>query len=133
MTSMVELERLSSKVVSEAIVRRFWNRVWNAGQLEILKDLVAENCTFYCGGNPIESRANLIEWIKQFREKIDDFKFITEDLFAYNQKVVTRWRIQGFNNGFCDNYSSGEPIELTGITIFKLEGNQIKKGWIEKS
>ena len=133
MTSTAELERLSTKVVSEAIVRRFWNKVWNAGQLEIIKELVAENCTFYCGGNAIENRADLIEWIEHFRETIDEFKFVIEDLFAYNQKVVTRWRILGVNNGFCEEYSMGESLELTGITIFKLEGNQIKKGWIEKS
>ena len=130
---MVELERLSTKVVGEAIVRRFWNRVWNAGQLEILEDLVAENFTFYCGGNPIENRENLIGWSNPFREEINEFKFSIEDLFAYNQKVVTRWRIQGYNNGFCEEYSTGERIEMTGITIFKLEGNKIVKGWIEKS
>ncbi|MEA5500688.1 MAG: ester cyclase [Limnoraphis robusta] len=133
MTSMVELERLSAKVVNEAIVRRFWNRVWNAGQLEVINELVSENCTLYCGGNPIESREKLMNLIKQFRKDIINFKFLIEDLFVYNQKVVTRWKIKGLNNGFSKEISKGEPIELTGITIFELEGNTIKKGWLEKS
>ncbi len=133
MTSIAELERLSTRVVSEAIVRRFWNRVWNAGQLEIFKELVTENCLFYCGGNAIETQSKMINLIKQFRKEIKNFEFIIEDLFAYNQKVVTRWRIQGINNGFSEESSKGEPIELTGITIFELEGNKIKKGWLEKS
>ena len=71
--------------------------------------------------------------IKQFRKDIINFKFLIEDLFVYNQKVVTRWKIQGLNNGFSKEISKGEPIELTGITIFELEGNTIKKGWLEKS
>lgn len=133
MTSTAELERLSTRVVSEAIVRRFWNRVWNAGQLEIFKELVTENCLFYCGGNTIETQSKMINLIKQFRKEIKNFEFIIEDLFAYNQKVVTRWRIKGINNGFSEESSKGEPIQLTGITIFELEGNKIKKGWLEKS
>ncbi len=132
-TSVVELERLSTKVVNEAIVRRFWNKVWNAGQLEILNELVTENCTFYWGGNRIQSRSTLRNWIQQFRKKITDLEFIIEDLFVYNQKVVTRWTIRGLNHDFSTEIPRGEAIDLTGITLFDLEGNKIQKAWIENS
>ncbi|MDY7024664.1 MAG: ester cyclase [Cyanobacteriota bacterium] len=131
--SMAEIERLTTRVVNEAIVRRFWNKVWNAGQLNLVSELVAEDFTFCWGGSAVRDSAKLISHIQEFRNKIDNFKLMIEDLFVHNHKVVTRWKIQGLNNGLVEKIANQEPIELTGITIFSIEGRKIKKAWIEKS
>ena len=53
-----------------------------------------------------------------------------EDLIAEGDKVVTRWRARGTHQGELMGIPpSGNPVEVTGITIHRIEGGKVVETW----
>jgi predicted ester cyclase len=53
-----------------------------------------------------------------------------EDLMAEGDKVVTRWRARGTHQGELMGIPpSGNPVEVTGITVDCIEGGKVVETW----
>lgn len=116
---------------NEYLIRRFWREVWNEGQLDVIRDYAAQDFTLHASSRLIGPRDEFTDWVRDFQNTVADLQFITHDVFAIGDKVVSRWTMQGRNNGIFDLPPDGEMVLLTGITIFRLEHGLMKEGWIE--
>ena len=67
-----------------------------------------------------------------YRQAFPDLKTTTEDLIAEGDEVVVRWTTSGSHQGETEAFGppTGKRMEITGITIQRLDGNgKIVEGW----
>jgi steroid delta-isomerase-like uncharacterized protein len=64
------------------------------------------------------------------RQAFPDLQITVEDQIAEGDKVATRWRGRGTHQGdFLGIPSTGRPMEIAGITIFRLADGKIVESW----
>lgn len=73
-------------------------------------------------------RKQWLEFDKAFLSACPDLKFIVRDQFCEGNKVVTHWSCAGTHRAdFFGNPATGNAIQLTGISIDRIENGKIKE------
>jgi predicted ester cyclase len=52
---------------------------------------------------------------------------------AAGDKVVSRWVTRGTNNGIFGLPPTGEPVEFSGIAIWRISADRLSECWVERS
>jgi predicted ester cyclase len=112
--------------------RRVIEEAFGGGKLEILDEVCAEG---FVDHDPIQGDQDL-EGVKRtiggYREAFPDLTFTIEEIFAADDKVVTRWRAEGtFENEFMGQqptHEKGDPVTGIGIDRFDADG-KIVEAW----
>lgn len=118
------------------LVNQFWSTVWNPPyDLEAVDALVAEDFVITSAGKDIRSRDTFKDWIVGFQSKITELQLFPLETFANpdGSRVVSRWKIDGKNNGIMGTAADGQPIELTGIAIWEVANGKLTHNWVERS
>ena len=107
------------------VVERWTNEVWNSGRLELVPELVAENCLRHDPGKPPRtvSVAENLERIASFRKQIPDLHFRNDDLVADGDRVVARFTMTG------SDPEKDERFVFSGIEIFRVVAGRIVETW----
>ena len=68
--------------------------------------------------------------VKMNNDAFDDWHFTVHDLICDGDKVVARYTGSGVHtNPFMGETPTNNEVQLDGISIFIIEGNQIVKDW----
>jgi limonene-1,2-epoxide hydrolase len=121
---------------SVEIVEHFWKSVWQERNPEAVEHLVAEDFTITSGGISIHGRAEFKKWVAAFLASINDFEFHIVETFqnAEGDRVASRWRITGKNNGFMGLEPCQTPFEMTGTAIWHVrEDGLLQHNWVERN
>jgi steroid delta-isomerase-like uncharacterized protein len=118
---------------NKALARRFMDEVYNEGNVNFIDEVVASNLVVHDPTSP-EGMTSGVQSAKQFvevyRNAFPDIQMTVEDLIAEGDKVVTRWRARGTHQGELMGIPpSGNPVEVTGITIDRIEGGKVVETW----
>src|SRR5215203_5500501 len=112
--------RAISAEENKALVRREQQELWNhTGELHAADELFA---------------ADQAEAAKHqaadFRQGFPDVVSTIEDIIAEGDKVVARWRSRATHQGeYMGTPASGKEVQLTGISIYRIEGGKIAEEW----
>jgi steroid delta-isomerase-like uncharacterized protein len=119
---------------NKAIVRRFFEEVYNRGNLEVADELMASD---FVDHDMLPGQQSGVEGYKRSvaeqRAASSDLRFSIEDMFAEGDKVVTR----SIGSGTHDRGElmgvppTGKRITVSNITITRLEGGKIVEEWTE--
>lgn len=121
---------------SVEIVENFWREVWQARNPDAVDAFVAEDFTITSGGVDIHSRAEFKKWVAAFLSKINDFEFHIVESFQNEagDRVASRWRFTGKNNGFLDTEPCQSPIEMCGTAVWEVrEDGLLQHNWVERN
>lgn len=121
---------------SVEIAENFWRQVWQSRNPEAVDRLVAEDFAITSGGVVIRSRADFKKWVAAFLASIDDFRFEVIETFQNESgdRVVSRWRVTGRNNGFMGSEPCQSPIDMTGTAVLHVrEDGLIQHNWVERN
>jgi steroid delta-isomerase-like uncharacterized protein len=118
---------------NKELARRWFEEVWNKGNMDFVDEVVASNLVVHDPSTP-EGMSSGVESAKQFvevyRDAFPDIQLTVEDLLAEGDKVVTRWTARGTHQGELMGIPpSGNPVEATGITIDRIEGGKVVETW----
>ncbi|MDN7486503.1 ester cyclase [Burkholderia sp. AU45274] len=125
-----------SKRNSVEIVEHFWREVWQARNPDAVDALVAEDFAITSGGVVIRSRAAFKAWVAAFLASIDDFRFDVVETFQNEagDRVASRWRVTGKNNGFMGSAPCGSPIDMTGTAVWHVrDDGLLQHNWVERN
>jgi len=117
---------------NKAMDRRFYEEVWNGGNLAVVDEFVAAN---YVDHDPQPTGAlEGVEGIKQsvtmYRTAFPDAHFTIEDQIAEGDLLVTRWRARGTHQGpLMGIPPTGKPAMVTGISITRWASGKVVEGW----
>jgi predicted ester cyclase len=112
-----------------ALVRRFWQEVWNEGKLELLDDLF----------DPAVAELHRA-FISRTLSAFSDSQVTIEDEIAEGDRVVTRYSWRAVHTGVWDLTLSDFPMQVPptgkavwdrGIGIFRISEGKVVENWVE--
>jgi len=117
---------------NKALHRRFFEELFNQGNLERADELVAAN---YVNHNPAPGETPGLEGLKQFvttlRTAFPDIQFTLDDQIAEGDRVTTRFTATGTHQAeFAGIPATGKPIRITAINIHRVAEGKIQEGWL---
>ena len=117
---------------NEAVVRRYFEEVWDKGRFEALKDLVTAGYVDHDPAVPETRRGpqGVREVVGYYRNAFPDLRFTLEEVRAAGDRVVARWKAQGTHKGELMGIPpTKKQVAITGITISRLEHGRIAESW----
>lgn len=117
---------------NKAVIRRFLEEVFSAGNLELVDELFA---TAYVLHNPsvsgeVRGPEGMKQYVNMYRNAFPDTRFTVEDQIAEGDEVVTRWTFRGTHQGELMGIPpTGKRVTITGIAINRLSGGKIEEQW----
>lgn len=112
---------------NKAIVRRFFDEVWNGQRLEVVDEVFAP--TVLLGGQPVP-RDTIKQVVATRRAAFPDIQVTVDDQVAEGDKVSTRrtWRAthQGPYRGIA---ATGKRVTWSQISIVRLVDGKIVEDW----
>jgi steroid delta-isomerase-like uncharacterized protein len=115
-------------------VEQFCNQVWNKGKLAVANEFLTANCVCDDPFTPAGDREALKRHVAQLRLAFPDLRLRIEDMVAEEDKVVTRWSLQGTYEGTLPAVGirpTGEEVRITGISIYRFKDSKIVEIWQE--
>jgi len=118
---------------NKALVRRYWEDVWNKGNLALLDELIATDFDGHpLPGEPDFGRgpAGQKQLVEMYRTAFPDLRMTIEDMTAEGDRVVVRWIARGTQTGEMMGIpATGKPTTVTGMFLNRLAADKIAEGW----
>jgi len=117
---------------NKQVVRRLIEEGWNQGKVNVVSELLANNCRFHDEVFP-----HLTSGVDNFRRHIEtcragfpDLKFAIDDTIAERDEVVIHWTARGTHKGqFLGMPATNKKASVSGTSIYRLEGSKIVEEW----
>jgi hypothetical protein len=125
-----------TKRSSIEVVENFWREVWSSKNPDAVDQLVAEDFAITSGGVEIRTREAFKRWVASFLASINDFEFKVLETFQNEagDRVASRWRVTGKNNGFMGMEPCQTPFEMTGTAVLHVrDDGLLQHNWVERS
>jgi steroid delta-isomerase-like uncharacterized protein len=114
---------------NKALIRQFFEQVWNRGSAEAIDRFIAENAA----GNDADfgtGREGFKRQWRKWREAFPDLHFEIEEIVAEGDTVVTRWTLTGTQTGpFLGIPATGRSIRVGGMSLDHLENSVLVSGF----
>ena len=119
---------------NKALVRRWFDEVWNKGRADVIEELFDENGIAHGlsddPANPIKGPRDYRPFYEIFRQAFPNIIIVVEDMVAEGDKVAARCSVRGRHEGeFLGRAATQSPVEITGITIVRIDNGKIVEAW----
>lgn len=124
----------TSEEENAEMARLFHEEAINAGNLEILSEILAPDVVHHAaGGFPdVTDAAGVIGMMSQFPPAFSDLHYSIDFLVVDDEMVVERYTASGTQDGPLGALQpTGRKATWTGINIFRIECGQIAEIWSE--
>jgi predicted ester cyclase len=114
----------------------FVQKTLNERNLAVTTEFIAENSIHHeLGDVPEEFRGGpraMAMFLDLYLRAFPDLKVTVEDAMADRDRVVTRWRLEGTQDGPLMGIApSGRRVSIEGIRIDRLAGGKIVESWMQ--
>jgi steroid delta-isomerase-like uncharacterized protein len=116
-----------------ALMRRWFQEVWNEGRGQTIYDLLDENCVALGQDQPgveIHGPEGFVALYDRIRSAFPDIQIAIDDIFGVDDKVTVRWSAAMTHTG---NHlgipATKKLVRITGITITRFANEKIIQGW----
>jgi steroid delta-isomerase-like uncharacterized protein len=117
---------------NKALVRRYYEAMWNRWDLSLVDALIGEGLTFRGSlGIAVQGREGFRDYMGAVRRAFPDFHNRIEELVAEGDKVVVRLTYTGTQRGELFGIApTGKRVAYAGVAIFRIEAGRIAEGWV---
>ncbi len=127
--------RAMSLEENKALVRRFYEEVWNRGNVDVAKDLFADDYVRHdlrpTQGEP--SGAGQAKIAADFRRAVPDLSFHVDLIVAESDLVAARWTSEGTHTGPWGTLEpSGKHARFSGVNFFRIRDGKIVEIWNQR-
>jgi steroid delta-isomerase-like uncharacterized protein len=115
-----------SAEANASTARRILDEAWNQGNLGVLDELCTPDCVDHDLSMHEETTglAANKDRILAYRTAMSDVHVTIDDMFANDDRVVTRWHASGTNDGeLMGNPATHRHIEITGMSIDRFDSD----------
>jgi steroid delta-isomerase-like uncharacterized protein len=114
----------------KAIVRRYYDEIWNKGDVAVIDELMAPEYQNIDPATPnggiVHGREGMRQLVEGYRATFPDIHFAISDQFAEGDIVVSRWVASGTMRGPLNGFpATGRNGAVTGITLSRFAGDLI--------
>jgi steroid delta-isomerase-like uncharacterized protein len=114
------------------VIRRYFEEVWNAGELDVLDALIAPDYVNHSPGLPDmpSGPAGLKPIARAMREAFPDLHYEIEDIIVDGDRVCVRTTLTGTHRGdFFGIPASGRSVRVSQIQIERIVDGRIVEHW----
>jgi predicted ester cyclase len=120
---------------TEAVARRWHRDIYLRGDLDVADEICTPDLVAHGTGVAPDAPTGpryVREDAAGLREAFDILAMTDDDVFAGRDRVALRWTFRGTHVGeFLGVEGTGREVHLTGIDIFRMEGDRIAEFWTE--
>jgi steroid delta-isomerase-like uncharacterized protein len=116
---------------NKAIVRRYFDELWNERKTDIIDDLVTADHVVHFPSGQAHRIKSVQEWTTTAFTAFPDVQFTVDDMIAEEDKVLARWHYNATQTGnFLGIPPTGRQVEDEGMDVFRIEGGKIAEIWV---
>ncbi|MDQ3804068.1 MAG: ester cyclase [Acidobacteriota bacterium] len=118
---------------NKALVRRWFEEVWNKGRGGAIDELfAADGVAHGLGGEgqALRGPANFHQFHESFRDAFPDIEVVVEDAVAEGDRVAARCSVRGTHRSPALGFAATDrPVEFQGVTFARVRDGQIVEAW----
>jgi steroid delta-isomerase-like uncharacterized protein len=112
------------------VASRWYEEVFNAGNLALIDELFAPNFVDHDPSNPLPGLEGVRQLVSMYRGAFPDLHLTIDDEITEGDKVVTRFTGRGTHMGpLMGIPPSGKRVTITAIDILRFENGRIAEHW----
>jgi len=122
---------------NEALVRRWYEEVWNQRDMDVVDDILADDYVRYRAGIPFANEAGIaddLQWVEMILAEFPDVTFTIEDILADGDKVAVRTITSGTQMGPMTDMgnapASERQMKRENIAIWHVVCGELAEQWI---
>ncbi len=116
---------------NKAVVKRYWNELWNDKHGEILDEIAVDPVTFHFPDGQAHQPPTLHKWFETALVAFPDVHFTVDIMMAEDDLVAARWSYVATNTGeFLGRPGTGKRVIDKGIDIFRIQNGKIVEMWV---
>ena len=117
-----------------ALVRRWFEEVWNQGREEAIDELFDEEGVAHGladeTGAALRGPTGFKPFFRRFREAFPEIEVVVEDTVSEGDKVAARCTVRGRHRGDTLGFKATDsPVQFDGICIVRLREGKIAEAW----
>lgn len=114
------------------LVEAFYARVWNAGDLDAARELLARDFSFRGSlGSELRGVEAFREYVHSVRSALAGYRCEILDCVAEENEAFAKMRFSGRHVGPFRGYPpTGKIVEWLGAALFRFEGGSIAELWV---
>jgi steroid delta-isomerase-like uncharacterized protein len=118
---------------AKAIVRRFYDEVWNAGRLDVVDDLFVDHFVGHAPGGEVSRGPGAVrDFVADWRSVVPDVQIDVHQQVGEGARVATRFTGHGTHQGaWLGIPPTGKEISLSGISITRVVDGRFVSEWGE--
>lgn len=121
---------VSARATKAELARRFYEE-FHAGNVAVADEIIAPDAVFHMAGGDVDLDESK-QTVAAIQAAFTDVEWPVEDTVVEGDKVAVRWTFRGTHVGeFGGIPPSGNRVEVSGISILRIENGRIVEGWIE--
>jgi steroid delta-isomerase-like uncharacterized protein len=119
---------------NDALIRRWFEEVWNQGRVESIDELFAADGIAHGlsddPANPLRGPQAFKDFHASFRKAFPDIVVTVEDTIAEGDKVVARCSVRAKHTGELLGLAPTQlPMEISGTVIVRVRDGQFVEAW----
>ena len=115
---------------NKALVRRWFEQVWNKGRAESIDELLADRSVVHGLGPDLHGPSGFKPFHAQYRGAFPDLALRIQHMVAEDDLVAVHWIAEATHSG--DDLgpaATGVKVKFSGMAIIRVEGNKLVEGW----
>lgn len=115
---------------NKAVVRRWFDEVWNHGNADAIDQLMAPNAVVHGLGEDTRGSEGFKRFHAAYLEAFPDVHIAIEDLVAEGDKVAFRWSATATHRGASLGFAAtNRNVRFEGMGIIRTQHGKIAEGW----
>jgi steroid delta-isomerase-like uncharacterized protein len=117
---------------NEALVRRFYDEVWNKGNVEVASEVFAEDYVRHDlrPTQALPGPEGQMRIAAEFRTAFPDLRMELDLILGEGDLVAARWTTRGTNTGpWGARPATGMPATFSGVNIFRFRDGKVVELW----
>jgi steroid delta-isomerase-like uncharacterized protein len=113
-------------------VARFYERIWNAGDLAAASDLLTPDFSFRSSlGTEMRGRDAFTDYVRSIRSALSDYRCDISDCVTEGEQAFARMVFSGRHVGVFRGYPpTGKLVSWVGAALFRFRGERIASLWV---
>ena len=116
-----------------ALMRRWFEEVWNQRRRETITELFAEGGgAHWIGetGRDLTGPQEFLPYYDRLCSAFPDIRMTVDECFEAGDKVIVRWSAKMRHTGdLLGIRASGNPVVVNGMTMAKIANGKVVEGW----
>lgn len=117
---------------NEAMVRRFYEEVWNRGDVEVALEVFADDYVRHDlrPTQALPGPEGQMKIASEFRAAFPDLRMELDLILGEDDLVAARWTTDGTNTGpWGGRPATGKPARFSGVNIFRFRDGKVVELW----